>query len=147
MKASIKLALLALGAASLSGMTLPAMAGGEAPQGGTSGTNVSNCHSGIVKQGGCLTKQRDDKAEQSKVIETRTLPSGVQIQTAKQDGVIRASTHYNNSGATTYYFDAHGNSTGYATGGLSPSRAFATTNGNGGSGGNGGGSHVSRGAR
>jgi hypothetical protein len=53
-----RLALLALGAISLSSLTLPAMAGDDAPDGGA--TNPSTCRD-LVNHS-CLTKPRDDQS-------------------------------------------------------------------------------------
>jgi hypothetical protein len=53
-----RFALLALGAISLSGLTLPAMAGDDAPDGGTN--NPSNCRDLVNHK--CLTKPRDDQS-------------------------------------------------------------------------------------
>jgi hypothetical protein len=54
----IRFALLALGAISLSSLTLPAMAGDDAPDGGA--TNPSTCRD-LVNHS-CLTKPRDDQS-------------------------------------------------------------------------------------
>lgn len=55
-----RFALLALGAISLSGLTLPALAG-EAPDGGT--YNASNCRDAVNHK--CLTKPRDDQTSRN----------------------------------------------------------------------------------
>src|SRR3954453_2398526 len=56
--ARTRFALLALGAISLSGFALPAMAGDDAPDGGA--TNASTCRD--VVNHSCLTKPRDDQS-------------------------------------------------------------------------------------
>jgi hypothetical protein len=75
-----RFALLALGAISLSGLTLPAMAGDDAPDGGTN--NPSNCRDLVNHK--CLTKPRDDQSGRNQ--DSRNQDKAAQ---AREDASIR----------------------------------------------------------
>jgi hypothetical protein len=78
--ARTRFALLALGAISLSSLTLPAMAGDDAPDGGTN--NPSNCRDLVNHK--CLTKPRDDQSGRNQ--DSRNQDKAAQ---AREDASIR----------------------------------------------------------
>jgi hypothetical protein len=81
--ARIRFALLALGAISLSSLTLPAMAGDDAPDAGAK--NPSTCRDVVNHK--CLTKPRDDQSGQNQDTRNQDKAAQARAQAAAQKAV------------------------------------------------------------
>jgi hypothetical protein len=81
--ARIRFALLALGAISLSSLTLPAMAGDDAPDAGAK--NPSTCRDVVNHK--CLTKPRDDQSGQNQDSRNQDKAAQARAQAAAQKAV------------------------------------------------------------